>query len=118
MTKTGERRLENNQTGFKLAPSVGGVSTGERGDRILLDDPHNVIEAESDAEREKTVRFVRESMSNRLNDEHSAIVVIMQWLHEGDVSGDILTREPPDATSSPGSWVRPRLKRTSEAPRL
>jgi hypothetical protein len=93
MTKTGERRLENNQTGFKLATSVGGVSTGERGDRILLDDPHNVIKAESDLEREKTVRFVHESMSNRLNDERSAIVVIMQRLHEGDVSGDILARE-------------------------
>jgi hypothetical protein len=93
MIKTGERRLENNQTGFKLATSVGGVSTGERGDRILLDDPHNVIKAESDTEREKTVRFVRESMSNRLNDEQSAIIVIMQRLHEGDVSGDILARE-------------------------
>jgi hypothetical protein len=93
MTKTGERRLENSQTGFKLATSVGGVSTGERGDRILLDDPHNVIKAESDTERGKTVRFVRESMSNRLNDEMSAIVCIMQRLHETDVSGDILARE-------------------------
>jgi hypothetical protein len=63
-------------TGFRLATSVGGVSTGERSDRILLDDPHNVIKAESDAEREKTVRFVRESMLNRLNDDMSAIVVI------------------------------------------
>jgi hypothetical protein len=43
VTKTGERRLVNNKTGFKPATSVGGVSTGERGDRILLDDPHNVI---------------------------------------------------------------------------
>jgi hypothetical protein len=93
LTKTGERRLENDQTGFKLATSCGGVSTGERGDRILLDDPHNVIKAESDLEREKTVRFVRESMSNRLNDERSAIVVIMQRLHDADVSGDILARE-------------------------
>jgi hypothetical protein len=32
-------------------------------------------------------------MSNRLNDERSAIIVIMQRLHEGDVSGDILARE-------------------------
>jgi hypothetical protein len=57
-----------------------------------------VIKAESDAERlhegdvsgdilarepnyrEKTVRFVREPMSNRLKDEQSAIVVIMQRL--------------------------------------
>jgi hypothetical protein len=44
-------------------------------------------------EREKTVRFVRESMSNRVNDERSAIVVIMQRLHDADVSGDILRRE-------------------------
>jgi hypothetical protein len=76
-----------------VATSVGGMSTGERDDRVILDDPHNVIKAESDAEREKTVRFVRESMSNRLNDERSAIVIIMQRLHEGNVSGDILARE-------------------------
>jgi hypothetical protein len=85
--------MRGHVTGFKLATSVGGVSTGERGDRILLDDPHNVIKAESDAEREKTVRFVRESMSNRLNDEQSASVIIMQRLREGDVSGDVLNRE-------------------------
>jgi hypothetical protein len=93
LTKLGERRIENDQTGYKVATSVGGLSTGERGDRVILDDPHNVIKAESELERQKTVRFVRESMSNRLNDEQSAIVVIMQRLHEGDVSGDILARE-------------------------
>ena len=59
-------------------------STAARGASILLDDPHNVIKAESDLEREKT---------DRLNDERSAIVVIMQRLHQGDVSGDILSRE-------------------------
>jgi hypothetical protein len=48
---------------------------------------------DSEIEREKTVRFFRESMSNRINDEQSAIVVIMQRLHENDVSGDILARE-------------------------
>jgi hypothetical protein len=51
-----------------------------------------VIKSESDVEREKTVRFVRESMSNHLNDEQSAIVVIMQRLHEGDVSGTGFSR--------------------------
>lgn len=93
MTKLGETKIENDQTGFKLATSVGGRGTGERGDRVILDDPHNVIKMESQMEREKTVRFFRESMSNRLNDDNSAIVIIMQRLHEGDVSGDILTRE-------------------------
>jgi hypothetical protein len=32
-------------------------------------------------------------MSNRLNDDNSAIVIIMQRLHEEDVSGNILSRE-------------------------
>jgi len=45
------------------------------------------------ATRSARRRFVRESMSNRLNDEQSAIVVIMQRLQEGDVPGDIISRE-------------------------
>jgi hypothetical protein len=73
MTKLEEGRIENNQTGFKLASSTGGVGTGERGDRVILDDPHNVVKMESQIEREKTIRFFRESMSNRLNDDNSAI---------------------------------------------
>jgi hypothetical protein len=59
MAKTGERRIDHNMTGFKLATSVGGVGTGERGDRVILDDPHNVIQAESQLERDKTVRSAR-----------------------------------------------------------
>ena len=93
MAKLGETKIENDQTGFKLATSVGGRGTGERGDRVILDDPHNVTKVESQMEREKTVRFFRESMSNRLNDDTSAIVIIMQRLHESDVSGDVLARE-------------------------
>jgi hypothetical protein len=52
-----------------------------------------VIDIESDMVMGKTVRFFRESMSNRLNDEDSAIVVVMQRLKDTDVSGDILARE-------------------------
>jgi hypothetical protein len=93
MVKTGERRPENDHSGFVLATSIRGVGTGERGDRVRLDDPHNVIKIESQLVRENTVRFVRESMFNRVNDDDSAIIVVMQRLHENDVSGDILARE-------------------------
>ena len=93
MVKTGEGRPENDQTGFVLATSVGGVGTGERGDRVRLDDPHNVIKIDSIEMMDKTVRFFRELMSNRLNDEDSAIIVCMQRLRDNDVSGDILARE-------------------------
>lgn len=89
--KTGNKKVANYQTGWKLATSVGGVGTGERGDRVILDDPHNVKEAESEIVREATVRWFREAMSNRLNDAtRSAIVIIMQRVHEVDVSGTIL----------------------------
>lgn len=55
------------------------------------DDPHAVNQAESDVIRKNTVRWFRETMSNRLNSlRESAIVVIMQRVNEEDVSGAIL----------------------------
>jgi len=92
LTKVGETKIQNNRTGWKFASSIGGVGTGERGNRILLDDPHNIKEGESDAVRQETCRWFRESMSNRLNDvSRDAIVIIMQRVHEADVSGEILS---------------------------
>jgi predicted phage terminase large subunit-like protein len=71
------------------------VGTGERGDVVILDDPHNVKEAESQVVREETVRWFRESMQSRLNNlKESVIVVIMQRVHEGDVSGTIIENYP------------------------
>ena len=90
--KLGDKMVSNAKTGWKLASSVGGVGTGERGTRVLLDDPHNVKEAESEVVRSETVRWFRESMSSRLNDmTKDAIIVIMQRVNEDDVSGVILT---------------------------
>jgi len=91
LVKIGATKVSNRATGWKLASSVGGVGTGERGDRIVLDDPHNVKDIESEIVRAETVRWFRESMSNRLNNVvESAIVIIMQRLHGDDVSGVIL----------------------------
>ena len=93
MKRTGSKKVSNGKHGWKLATSVGGVGTGERGDRVILDDPHNVKESESDVVRKETVRWFWESMSSRLNDmETGAKVVIMQRVHEGDVSGEIIEK--------------------------
>jgi predicted phage terminase large subunit-like protein len=93
VVKKGETKVSNDvKKGWKIASSVGGVGTGERGDRVINDDPHNVKEVESELVRTETVRWFRESMSNRLNDsERSAIVIIMQRVHENDISGAILS---------------------------
>lgn len=87
-------KFENDKKGFKLATSVGGVGTGERGDRVIVDDPHNVREGESDAIRESAVMWFTEVLPTRMNDPAtSAIVVIMQRVHDSDVSGHIIAND-------------------------
>lgn len=84
-------RYDNDKTGFKIATSVGGLGTGERGDRFIIDDPHNIKDGESDAVRESTLQWFTEVVPTRVNDpERSAIIIIMQRVHERDVSGLIL----------------------------
>lgn len=87
-------KFENNHKGFKMATSVRGVGTGERGDRVIVDDPHNVKDGESDAYRDEAVLWFTETLPTRMNDpEKSAIVVIMQRVHENDVSGHIIAND-------------------------
>lgn len=94
LEKIGEFQVSNDKMGWKIASSVDGVSTGERGDRVILDDPHNVKQGESKIIRTKTVEWFSNAMSNRLNDlEKSVIVVVMQRIHEDDVSGRILSED-------------------------
>ena len=87
-------KFENNKRGFKLATSVRGVGTGERGDTVIVDDPHNVKDGESDAYREEAILWFTETLPTRMNDPRkSAIVVIMQRIHENDVSGHIIAND-------------------------
>lgn len=79
-------KFENTGNGFSEARPFGSM-TGGRGDRVKIDDPHSTETAESDAERGAAVRIFREGISDRLNDiTTSAIVLIMQRLHEQDVA--------------------------------
>jgi predicted phage terminase large subunit-like protein len=89
-------RFDNLAGGHRMATSEGGVITGEGADIIVYDDPHNVhdIGGSSSLARTNTLRFWDEALPSRLNDqEHGAFVVIMQRLHEHDLSGHILAKE-------------------------
>ena len=84
---------ENSKTGFRQACAANAL-TGRRGDRVIGDDPHSVEGAESDARREEMLRVFSETVPTRLNKQaESAIVVIMQRIHERDVAGHILAKE-------------------------
>ena len=87
-------KFSNDHTGFKLATSVGGYVMGERGDRVIIDDPNNTKEVESVPALEEALQWITEVLPTRINDaEQSAIVIIMQRTHERDVSGHILRNE-------------------------
>ena len=90
LTRTAEMSFANADTGTREGVAFGSL-TSQRGDRLVIDDPHSTETAESETERANTTRKFREGAINRLNDqERSAIVVIMQRLHEDDISGTIL----------------------------
>ena len=88
-----KKKFENAATGFREAIAAGSI-TGSRGDRVLIDDPHSVESAGSDQQRATTLEWFREAVPSRMNDpKRSVIIVIMQRLHEEDVSGLILENE-------------------------
>ncbi len=90
LASTAVTSFGNTDTGRRSGVSFGSLM-GLRGDRLILDDPHNVDTAESAIERANTTRRFREGALDRLNDkQRSAIVVIMQRMHEDDISGTIL----------------------------
>ncbi len=78
-------KFENAATGFREAMAFTSM-TGSRGDRVILDDPHSVDDANSVVKLQTDITTFREALPSRVNNEASAIVIIMQRLHERDVS--------------------------------
>ena len=84
-------KFENNRAGYRMATSVGGSNTGEGGDIIVVDDPHNVEERESDVMREGAIDWWSNVMSTRINDpKKRRRIVVMQRVHEYDLAGHLL----------------------------
>lgn len=60
---------------------------------LIVDDPHNPSGAESEAERESTVENFDLAWTSRLNNKKTgAIIVVMQRLHEKDLTGHLLAK--------------------------
>jgi predicted phage terminase large subunit-like protein len=78
-------KFENDKTGFREAMAFTSM-TGSRGDRVILDDPHSVDDANSAVKLAGDITTFREALPSRVNNDQSAIVIVMQRLHEQDVS--------------------------------
>lgn len=90
--QTAKMRFENKATGWRECAAFTGLP-GRRGDLVIVDDPNTTKTMESDVQRAEAARTFMEDIPSRVNNERSAIVVIQQRLHEGDVSGVILSRK-------------------------
>jgi predicted phage terminase large subunit-like protein len=78
--------FDNSSMGGLRAISVGGATTGFRGDLLILDDAHNASDGESDAKRSEAVQWFLETFQTRVNDlDNTPIVVIGQRIHQEDV---------------------------------
>jgi predicted phage terminase large subunit-like protein len=77
--------------GGRLATSVGGSLTGRGADIIIVDDPQKAEEAESELARSRCLDWFRGTLLSRLNDkERGQIIVVMQRLHQDDLSGHLI----------------------------
>lgn len=85
--------MMNTRRGHMIATSVGGSSIGKGGDILIMDDPHNPLQAESEAERETALRWFDLGFTTRVdNKKTGAIIVVMQRLHEKDLTGHLLAK--------------------------
>lgn len=82
----------NTAGGWRVASSVGGRGTGEHPDRRIIDDPHSAEQARSDVERQRAIDWYDQTISTRGVTKNVREVVVMQRLHEQDLSGHLLEK--------------------------
>lgn len=81
--------------GFRKSVGTGGQITGSGADIIIIDDPQNPKLAASEKERKNTQDFHDHTLYSRLNQlEMGVRILVMQRLHEEDLSGHLLASAP------------------------
>jgi predicted phage terminase large subunit-like protein len=82
------------QGGNRYSTSVGGSLTGFHADIIIWDDPINPTQSISDKERDIANRWIDQTLPTRKTDKGiSAIIGVMQRLHQDDPTGHILAKK-------------------------
>jgi predicted phage terminase large subunit-like protein len=85
--------IENDKGGERYTTSTGGSVTGKHAHQIIVDDPQNPKKASSEAERKQAEDHIFQTLSTRKVDkELTPTIIIMQRLHESDVTGVVLAK--------------------------
>jgi len=84
--------ITNSERGHFLSTSLRGTGTGLGANRIIVDDPHDAERSESDLIRDTDIEIFNKKFTTRLDDKkRGVIIVVMQRLHENDLSGYLLS---------------------------
>lgn len=107
-------RFANNQKGERMTGSVDAGVTGEGGDVVVCDDPHNVREAHSSAARTAVNDWWTQVIPTRLNNPATGgRVIVMQRVHEDDVAAHWLEAGHVEHLCLPAEFETARRCRTS-----
>jgi predicted phage terminase large subunit-like protein len=88
--------------GFRMSTSVGGVLTGRGGDILILDDILKPEDALSETRRKAANDWYFNTLLNRLNSKQNGVIIlVMQRLHQEDLVGEVLERDPWKVLSLP-----------------
>ena len=110
----GKEYLENDLGGYHLASSIAGHITGEHPDRITIDDPIDRGKSERQVARQEVMDWYDLTLATRGMSRGVRTVLIMQRLHQKDLSGHIMEHEYNDWTVIvlPMWYERNRMKTT------
>lgn len=79
--------------GYRFATSVGGSTLGEGGNFLILDDPVSPTQAMNEGWRGHVNHWFDHTFASRLDDKKKGVIVlVMQRLHQYDLSGYLLEK--------------------------
>ena len=93
-----KRQYSNDKGGRRIAIATDSATTGEGGNKLIIDDPHNATDVESEPIRKGTHEWWDNAISSRLNQpDKDAWIVNGQRTGEDDLFGHIQrTQDSPD----------------------
>jgi predicted phage terminase large subunit-like protein len=110
----------NSARGTMFSTGMQATATGMGGDVLIFDDPLNPEQAISQVEREAVNLRFDTTFRSRINDPATGVkIIIMQRLHELDLTGHVLARERsrwkhvslPAVAAEDKAWEFPRSKK-------
>jgi predicted phage terminase large subunit-like protein len=103
-----KNHYENSASGLMFATAIQAAATGLGGDVLIFDDALNPDQAVSETERQAANNRFDQTFRSRLNNPSTGVkVIVMQRLHEHDLTGHVLNK-------SPKRWIHVRLPAIAE----